>query len=296
MTPSDGKAIGAVPVSVLVPVFNEQENLPDALASVRGADQVLVIDSGSTDATADIARQAGAEVLNFEYPGHGPKKKAWAFRNADFRNEWVLWIDADERVTPDLWAEIEGAVRGDEAEGYCLDREFIFMGRSLRCFRPNWIPRLFKLGCADFEDLGLHELAGTGPNEMHENLIVDGRLGYLESPLLHHDFRGITRWIDRHNTYSIWEAEAYRMLRAERIEVGPIGLLRLDPFRRRRVLRRIWPRIPAAARPPLRFLIWYGPRQGFRDGREGLAFCLLMAWYELLIALKLRETQAGAPT
>jgi glycosyltransferase involved in cell wall biosynthesis len=91
-----------VSLSVVLPVRNEAENLPAALASVVWADQIVVVDSGSEDGTQEIARAAGAEVVEFRYPGHGPKKKAWALSNLEFRNEWVLLLDADERITPDL--------------------------------------------------------------------------------------------------------------------------------------------------------------------------------------------------
>ncbi len=276
-----------VPLTVVLPVKNEERNLGEALASVRWADQVVVVDSHSTDRTAEIARGAGAEVVQFDYPGHGQKKKAWALEHLDFRHEWVLLLDADERVTPALRAEIEAALEEPAADAYYVDREFVFMGRSLKCFRPNWNLRLFRKGHAHIEDLGLHELPGTGDNEIHEHLITLGRAWFLGEPLLHEDDRGLTAWLERHNKYATWEAHLYRKLRREPIGVGPIGFLRLDPFQRRRVLRRIWVRLPL--RPALRFLVWYVLRRGFFDGRPGFVFCVLMSYYEFIIGVKLRE-------
>lgn len=278
---------GKLPVTVLLPVLNEEQNLPAALESVAWADQVIVVDSHSTDRTADIARSAGAAVLQFAYQGGRPKKKAWALRNAPIRHEWLLVLDADERVTPALRAEIEGAVQCGDREGYCIDREFIFMGRSLRCFRPNWNLRLFRHRLARMEDLEMDGLPQTGDNEIHEHIEVDGRIGFLEAPLLHDDYRGLTAWLDRHNKYATWEAHIYRKFRAEPLGVGRLGLLRLDAFHRKRVLRRIWVRMPL--RPLLRFCTWYIARRGFLDGRAGFVFCLLMAWYELIIGVKMRE-------
>ena len=282
-----------LPVSVVLPVLNEERNLRAALASVAWADEVVVVDSGSTDATAEIARAAGAAVVEFAYPGHGPKKKAWALDHLELRNEWVLLLDADERVTDALRAEIQAAIESGAADGYYVDREFVFMGRSLRCFRPNWNLRLFRRGRGRMEDLGLHELEGTGDNEIHEHVEVDGRVGFLTSPLLHEDYRGLTRWLDRHNAYATWEAELYRKFRREPIGVGPLGFLRLDPFRRKRVLRRVWVRLPG--RPFLRFFIWYVLRRGFLDGRVGFVFCVLMSYYEFVIGAKLRELEGAAP-
>jgi glycosyltransferase involved in cell wall biosynthesis len=277
-------------LSVIIPTLNEQENLPTALESVRWAGQVVVVDSHSTDRTVRIAREAGAEVVQFDYPGHGPKKKSWALRNLELDHEWVLLLDADERVTPALRREIERVLRNPAAaDGYCLDRELVFMGRSLRCFRPNWNVRLFRRHLARFEDLGLADLPGTGDNEIHEHLVVNGSLGYLRSPLLHDDDRGLTAWLERHNRYATWEAHLYRRFRAEPVGVGPLRLLRLDPLRRKRALRRIWVRLPL--RPALRFGVWYLLRRGFLDGRAGFTFCLLMAWYEVTINAKLHELQ-----
>ncbi len=276
-----------LPVTVVIPALNEAQNLSGALASVGWAAQVMVVDSQSTDQTADIARAAGAEVVQFDYSGHGPKKKSWALQHLDFRGDWVLFLDADERVTPALRAEIESVLESASADAYYIDREFRFMGRSLRCFRPNWNLRLFRKGRAHFEDLGLHELPGTGDNEIHEHLIPVGRALFLREPFLHDDDRGLTAWLDRHNKYATWEAHLYRKLRGERIGTGPIGFFRLNPFQRKRVLRRVWVRLPF--RPALRFFVWYVLRRGFLDGRPGFVFCVLMSYYEFIIGAKLRE-------
>jgi len=278
------------PITVLLPVLNEAQNLPAALASVAWADQVIVVDSHSVDGTASIARAAGAEVLQFDYRGSGPKKKAWALAHAPIRHEWLLLLDADERVTEALRSEIARAIRGDDHDGYCIDRELIFTGRSMRCFRPNWNLRLFRHRLGRVEDLEMNDVPQTGDNEIHEHIALDGRIGFLQSPLLHDDDRGLTAWLDRHNKYATWEAHVYRKFRAEPIGVGPLGFLRLDPFRRKRVLRRVWVRMPL--RPLLRFFTWYVVRRGFLDGRQGFVFCLLMAYYELIIGAKLRELQA----
>ena len=277
----------SVPVTVIFPVKDEEENLPDALASVAWADEVIVVDSQSRDRTAEIAGAAGAEVVQFEHVRGGPKKKAWALANLVPRNEWLLLLDGDERVPDALRAEIEEAVARGDKEGYYVDRELVFMGRRLRCFNPNWNMRLFRRGHGRMEDLELHDVPGTGDNEIHEHIKVDGATGYLRTPLRHDDYRGLTAWLDRHNRYATWEAHLYRKFRREPIGVGPVGFLRLDPFQRKRVLRRIWVRLPL--RSPIRFLVWYVARGGFLDGRPGFVFCVLMSYYEFIIGAKLRE-------
>lgn len=276
-----------VPVTVLMPVKDEAENLPEALRSVAWADTVVVVDSHSSDGTADIARAGGATVVQFDYDRSGPKKKAWALTNLSFHHDWILILDGDERVTPQLAHEIERAVQDPAADGYYIDREFIFMDRSLRCFRPNWNLRLFRAGRGRIEDLGLHGLPETGDNEIHEHIEVDGEVRFLRATLLHQDYRGITAWVARHNQYATWEAHLYRKFRREAIGAGPIQFVRLNAFDRKRVLRRLWVRLPA--RPLIRFAVWFGLRRGFLDGWVGFVFCTLMSWYELLIGLKVRE-------
>jgi glycosyltransferase involved in cell wall biosynthesis len=284
-------APGQLPVTVVIPARSEERNLPDALESVHWATRVIVVDSRSPDHTADIARRAGAEVVQFDHASSGPKKKAWALRELDFRTDWVLFLDADERVTPALAAEIATAITDEDADAFYIDREFVFMGRSLRCFRPNWNLRLFRPGLTSIEDLGLNDLPRTGDNEIHEHFVCAGRSRFLREPLLHDDDRGVTAWLERHNRYATWEAELYLRLRTEPVGVGVAGFLRLDPFQRKRVLRRVWVRLPF--RPAVRFFVWYVLRRGFLDGRAGLVFCRLMSYYEFIIGLKLRELGDG---
>lgn len=277
----------SLPVTVVLPVKNEELNIAEALASVEWADQVFVVDSRSTDRTAEIAEAAGAQVVQFDFPGHGPRKKEWSLRNLSFRNEWVLLLDGDERVTPELRDEMVEAIERDDRDGYCVNIEFFFMGRRMRCFQRIWVTRFFRHRLGHFEDLGLNGLETTGDNEVHEHVVVEGRLGFLRSTLRHEDRRDLVPWIERHNRYSTWEAHLYRRFRNEPIGVGPLGFLRATPPQRRRILRRVWVRLPF--RSGIRFFIWYVLRRGFLDGREGFVFCVLMGWYEFTISAKMRE-------
>lgn len=286
MTSSAGAQI---PVTVVLPVLNEERNLAAALESVRWSPQVIVVDSGSTDRTVAIAQSFGAQVVQFHYDGSGPKKKNWALRHLDFAHEWVLLLDADERVPAALRDEIARAVAADEADGYYLDRDLHFMGRSLRCFRPNWNMRLFRHRRGVFEDLGLFNLPGTGDNEIHEHVLIDGRAAFLHEPLLHDDHDTLSQWLERHNRYATWEAHLYRRFRSEPVGAGPRDLLRMNAFQRRRALRRIWVRLPG--RPVLRFLLFYGWRRGFLDGRAGFVYSVLMGYYEFIIGLKIGEIE-----
>jgi hypothetical protein len=149
--------------------------------------------------------------------------------------------------------------------------------------------RLFKRRVCRIEDLGLDDLPGTGDMEIHERAVVSGKVGRLRSPLLHNDDRGLTPWLERHNKYATWEAHLYRRFRSEPIGVGPVQFVHLDPARRKRVLRRVWVRLPF--RPPVRFFVGYVVRRGFLDGRAGFVFCVLMSYYEFIIGAKIRELE-----
>lgn len=273
-----------------MPVLDEEENIGDGLASVAWAGEIVVVDSHSRDRTVEIAKRCGARVVQFDYSGTGPKKKAWALSSLELAHDWILLLDADERVTPELREEIARELAAPRADGYYIDRELVFMGKSMRCFRPNWNLRLFRYGRGRIEDLGLADVGGTGDNEIHEHVVVDGTVAYLRSPLLHRDYRGLTQWLERHNRYATWEAHLYAKFRAEPIGVRPLELLRLDAWRRKRELRRIWVRLPL--RPTIRFFVWYVLRRGFLDGRIGFVFCMLMSYYEFIIGVKLKELRA----
>src|SRR5664280_2615960 len=132
-------------VSVLIPVLNEEGNIGECLASVVWSDDVVVVDSRSGDRTAEIARAGGARVVEFDWDGNLPKKKNWALANVDWKHPWVLVLDADERVTPELAEEIQAIAEETERHGFLINRRLIFLGRWIRhCgYYPSWNLRLF---------------------------------------------------------------------------------------------------------------------------------------------------------
>jgi glycosyltransferase involved in cell wall biosynthesis len=280
--------VTTLPVTAVLPVFNEEANLAKALESVAWASEIFVVDSASTDETVHIAEAHGATVVQFRYDPGGPKKKAWSLRTLPFSTEWALYLDADERIPPGLKEEIESELACSSHAGYYLDREFRFRGRELHSYRPDWNLRLFRHRLASIEDLGLHDLAGTGDNEIHEHFVLDGPTGFLNHAILHDDYRGIGPWIERHNKYATWEAHLYLRLRSEPLAFT-LSALR-DPTSRNRLIRRVWVRLPG--RPLLRFLVWYLAKRALLDGWAGLQYSFLMAWYELIISFKLAELAA----
>jgi glycosyltransferase involved in cell wall biosynthesis len=284
----------SLPISVLIPAKNEQENLSACLASVARADQVFVVDSQSNDRTVEIAERYGAEVVQFHFNGRWPKKKNWSLENLPFRNDWVLIVDCDERITPELWDEIELAIQNSEFNGYYLNRRVYFLGQWIRYGGkyPDWNLRLFRHAQGRYENLHTEEIRNTGDNEVHEHVLLDGKVGYLQNDMLHIDFRDIFHWLERHNRYSNWEARVYYNLLTGMGESGTIGANLLgDAVQRKRFLKKIWVRLPF--KPLLRFLLCYVIRLGFLDGKAGYIYARLLSQYEYQIGVKLHELQHG---
>src|SRR6266851_7689323 len=272
------------PVSVLVPTLDEEVNLPECLRSLAWADEIFVVDSFSRDRTVEIAREHGAQVVQHEFQSYS-RQKNWALETLPFRNEWVLIVDADERVPAELQCEVESAVRDGRCEGYYLNRRFIFLGHWIRHagWYPSWNLRLFR-----------HRLGRYDDREVHEHIVLNGTPGYLHADLLHEDRRGLDAFIARHNRYSTLEAAA--RFKAERDAPDrarlPLSLL-ASPVQRKRFLReRVWPSVPA--KPLALFVYMYLLRRGFLDGRAGLALCVFHAFQEFMVGLKLAELRRSA--
>jgi glycosyltransferase involved in cell wall biosynthesis len=281
-----------LPVSVLIPAKNEQANLPACLASVERADEVLIVDSQSSDKSVEIAQSYGANVVQFYFNGRWPKKKNWSLENLPFRNEWVLIVDCDERITPELWDEIAQAIQNPEYNGYYLNRRVFFLGTWIRHGGkyPDWNLRLFKHKKGRYENLNTEDIPNTGDNEVHEHVILDGKAGYLKNDMIHEDFRDLYHWIERHNRYSNWEARVYLNLLTDKDkdDSGTIGAnLFGDAVQRKRFLKKVWVRLPF--KPFLRFVLFYIIQRGFLDGKAGYIYARLLSQYEYQIGVKVYE-------
>ncbi len=269
------------PVSVLVCTKNEARNLKACLESVAWTGDLVVLDSGSDDDTVNIARRLGARVVQRPFDNFSAHKN-WALDHLDFAYDWVLIVDADERVSPALAREIAAAVaRPGEVCGYYLARQNFFCGKWIR--HGGWFPdynlRLLKLGRGRYES-----------RLVHEHVLLDGPAGYLENPLAHDDYQGLERYFDRHNLYSSLEAvEAAHIIRAARKPARslPALLWTRGPERRRFLKNLAYRYLPA--RTLIKFLWMYLLRLGFLDGRLGFRYCLLHAFYEYQVSLKLEE-------
>jgi glycosyltransferase involved in cell wall biosynthesis len=277
-----------VPLSVLVPVKNEAANLRGCLASVSFAQEIVVVDSASTDGTQAVAEAAGARIVQFVWNGKFPRKKNWALKHVGWQHEWVLIVDADECVTPALEREISQAIHRTDVDGFYLNRRFWFLdGWINHCgYFPSWNLRLFRHRLGRYEQIEINDSAQSGDNEVHEHVLLNGRAEYLSAPLEHYAFPDIATFIEKHNRYSTWEAavreQLYQGTSQKTLRATPFGTV----VECKRWLKRFSMSLPC--RPALRFVYHYIFRQGFRDGYRGWVLCRLLAWYERMIVLKER--------
>ncbi len=264
-------------IEIIIPVKNEELNLPHALQSVMSwADRVWVVDSGSTDRTMEIAREYGAEVVEQAWLGFA-RQKNWAIDTLPFDSDWVFVLDADEAIDDELRTAMLAISRrpvDDVLESaYSINRYLVFLGHRIRhCgYYPSWNVRFFKRDKARYED-----------REVHEHMMVEGLTGALPGHMSHEDRRGLTAYIAKHNHYSTLEARETAEAHKSELAGGP--------SRGRRWIRQhIYPRLPA--KWCFRFLWMYVLRLGILDGLTGLRFCLLISFYQFLIGVKAIEIQ-----
>lgn len=273
-------------IEVMILSYNEEANLPHALRSVmEWADAVYVVDSGSKDATREIAERMGATVVERPWLGYA-KQKNWALENLPLKSDWVFILDADESITPELRDELL-AIASKPAEevpeaGFYVNRLTYFMGRPIRhCgYFPSYNLRFFKRGRARYEE-----------RDVHEHMVVDGPTGRLRHIMRHEDRRGLEHFFAKHNRYSTLEARELFLARTQR-NVAAATRLERGIAVRRWLKHNVLPRLPFSGLS--RFIYMYFIRLGFLDGVAGFRFCLVLATYDMLISLKLAELRAAA--
>jgi glycosyltransferase involved in cell wall biosynthesis len=263
-----------VPVSAMIFTLDEEVHLASCLASLAWCDDVIVVDSFSRDDTERIAREAGARFYQHPFTGFGSQRN-WALEHTQPKHEWVLVLDADERATPELIDEMQRVLSADTPEvgAYRVKRRFHMWGRWLRHsgLYPSYVVRLIHRDRVRYADRG-HS----------ETQTVQGHTLSLEHDLIDENLRGIDDWFTRQNRYSRKEAE-YE-LEHSHVSSSWRSLFSRDPLERRFALRRLSWRVPG--RPVVYFLYAYLWRGGWRDGRDGLTFCLMKALYQGMIATK----------
>ncbi|MBI3737357.1 glycosyltransferase family 2 protein [Candidatus Sumerlaeota bacterium] len=263
--------------SILILTLNEEICLPDCLRSLQWCDDIVVLDSFSGDKTEQIARGAGARFFQRKFDNFASQRN-WGLNEINFKYPWVFHLDADERFTGELLDECKATMNDDKYDGYFVPSKMMFMGRWLKhsASYPAYQMRFARRGKINFIQ------HGHGQRESAAE-----RVGYLVHPIIHHSFeKGLADWWEKHNRYSTDEAaQALREIEAEQVKFG--ALFTGDPIRRRRAMKRLSMSLPF--RPWLKFAYLYLIRLGFLEGAPGLTYCSMLAIYEYMITLKMRE-------
>lgn len=275
----------AIPVTIVIPVRNEERNLPICLAALTRFVRVVVVDSGSTDQTCSIAQEHGAQVMQFTWDGHFPKKRNWVLRSFPFETDWVLFLDADEIVSDAFCDAIEQALPGTPHSGFWLRYTNHFAGRRLRHGVPQRKLALLRVGAGEYERIE-EDCWSSLDMEVHEHPVLAGTTGEIAVPIDHRDLRGIASFLDRHVDYARWEAARYLTLHRKGLDQAT-HLTRRQRFKYRN-LARWW-------YAPFYFGVTYIAKRGFLDGRAGLQYAFYKGWYFLTIRALIREMDAQVP-
>ena len=284
---TQGVSAGAtLPVSVVVAARNEARNLPRCLEALRGVGEVFVIDSQSTDTTVEVARSHGAQVVQFYYHGGWPKKRQWAMETLPLAHDWILLLDADEILTPELAAEIRQAIRNPDRDGYYIALRQYFLGRRLKHSGASlWKLALFRRGKGHYECRLREQDTSMADMEIHEHIVVEGATARLRNPVIHRNVESLSRYIQKHNEYSNWEAKVWLNKEISSAELPPS--LFASQAQRRRWLKLKFLEVPGS---PLAFFLYkYVLRLGFLDGVPGLIYCVLQGIQLFHVKAKIYE-------
>lgn len=268
-------------LTIAIPVRNEEKNLPACLAAIGSdlARHIVIIDSGSTDRTCEIASMHGVDVINFTWDGRFPKKRNWYLRNHTPETKWILFLDADEFLTDGFKRELRQALQGEnDLVGYWLRYTIYFMGKELKGGYFLHKLALFRVGAGEYERIDEEQWSKLDM-EVHEHPVLEGKIGTIKAKIDHQDMRGVSYYVTKHNEYSSWEAARFlKMANDTRItsrwswmQRVKYGLMR-GPFL-----------------GPAYFLGSFILMGGFRDGKRGFAFAMLKMAYFTQVYCKIQE-------
>ena len=270
-------------LTIVLPVRNEERNLPGCLAAIGKTlvSKIVVVDSGSTDRTKEIAAAFGAEVVNFEWNGKFPKKRNWFLRNYTVSTKWVLFLDADEYLTAGFIKELRETLQRDDKVGYWLSYSIYFLGKKLKGGYPLRKLALFKTGAGEYEKIDEDQWSKLDM-EVHEHPILNGEVGVIKSKIDHQDFRGVSHYVIKHNEYASWEAGRFLKM------AGDPSISSKWTWKQRLKYRLM----DSVLIGPVYFLGSFFLLGGFRDGARGWAFAVLKMSYFTQVYCKIRESKA----
>lgn len=275
---ADNVVSHALPVTVAIPVRNEEANLARCLGRLTRFAEVVVIDSGSTDRSREIAEGFGARVVNFQWDGRYPKKRNWFLMNAPPRQPWVLFLDADEFLDDQFCDALAQLLPETGSDGFWLTYRNFFLGQELRHGLLQRKLALFRVGKAFYERIDEDSWSGLDM-EIHEHPIVAGKVSDIAVPIEHRDFKGLAHFLGRHRDYAQWEAHRYAALR--QTPEAKDHFTGRQRFKYRH-LSKWW-------YPWFYFLFTYIAKRGFLDGAVGFHYAYYKLWYFQTIRLLIRE-------
>lgn len=265
----------SIPITVLIFTLNEETHLPSCLQSLCEFDEIIVVDSYSTDHTKEICEKSKVRFFQHSFEGFG-KQRNWALQNTSPKYTWVLILDADERVSEELSKEIRGIVESPNPSiaAYRVRRKFYMWGKWLKhsSLYPSWVVR--------FVHRNRTYYVNRGHSETQE---VDGRVAELKGHLIDENLKGINEWFERQYRYSTQEALYELQIKGE-VKNGLRDLFSADPMSRRTALKVLASNVPL--RPAVYFFYSYVWKKGFLDGKEGFMFCLMKSLYQGMIVIK----------
>ena len=271
-----------VSLSIVILTYDEELNLPTTLNSLKDLGiPVFVVNSGSQDRTAEIARGAGCTVVEHAFSTHA-KQLNWALDNLPIESDWVMRLDADERLTPELVAELRAKLQvlPRDVTGLMIKRRVYFWGQWIKHggYYPTWLLRAWRRGMARCED-----------RDMDEHMLVDrGRILRLDHDFIDENHKGLGFWVDKHNRYA--DKEVAALSRAIAIARGSSA--GAATARKRFLKNHVYSRAPRYLRAFLYWAYRYIVRLGFLDGRAGFVFHFMQGfWYRLLVDAKLTESE-----
>lgn len=273
-------------ISALILTYNEERNIRSCLESIRDLDDILVVDSGSTDQTCAYAKEYGARILTRPFDNFANQRN-FGLDEGNLKNDWVLHLDADEVATREFLDAIASLKPSSEIEGYRVPSRIIWQGHWLRYsgMYPTYQVRLAR-----------HRMRFRQVGHGQREELIPEKIATLSEPYLHYNLsHGLAHWLRRHITYA--EAEAVQLLLERRDKTPYIrGLIASNSTIRRRALKQFVNRLPIILRPPLRFIYSYFIRRGFLDGQIGLQYALMLACYETMIVSYVLDKKIKPPT
>ena len=280
-----------LPITAVILTFNEEANLEPCLQSLSGWTKAIwIVDSGSTDRTFEIAKRYGTVFIEHPFESH-VKQWKWALQQVPASEDWILALDADQRIMPELQTELVtlfSAAKGPDVDGLFIKRRQVFRGRWIKHggYYPKYLLKLFRRDKVTFDEMDL----------VDHHFYIGGTTAKLKHDLIEENAKenDIAFWIDKHNRYAVRLAEE-EMRRRESGQESPVSSALFGaPDQRILWLKSLWSRLPLYLRPVLYFLYRYFLRLGFLDRKQGFIFHFLQGfWFRLLVDINLEEMKNG---